>query len=147
MGLSNAPGRGRVTLSAVPAACSIAMRNRLFPCLFVLASALRRRPSSCPAEERRPKAPPVIPPPRAEPVVPPSPAKSIATQLNDAYVSVFERVAPGVVVIDVIKKPSAEADGDGVFPDFFFPPGTAGEGFRRGQPPTIRRRRARDRAS
>ena len=72
------------------------------------------------ARRRTPaKAPSVIPPPRAEPVVPPSPAKSIATQLNDAYVSVFERVAPGVVVIDVTKKPSNDTDGDGVFPDFF----------------------------
>ena len=98
------------------------MRNRLFPCLFVLASALAVGSNPCRAQDASKateKAPPVIPPPRAEPVVPPSPAKSIATQLNDAYVNVFERVAPGVVVIDVTKKPSADTDGDGVFPDFF----------------------------
>ena len=62
----------------------------------------------------------VIPPPRAEPVVPPSAAKSIAQQLNDAYVAVFERVAPTVVVIDVTKKPSSEGDGTDYFPDFFY---------------------------
>ncbi len=73
--------------------------------------------------------------------MPPSPAKSIATQLNDAYVSVFERVAPGVVVIDVTKKPSAEADGDGVFPDFFFPTGTRGTDSRSPQS-TIRDRQS-----
>ena len=62
----------------------------------------------------------VIPAPRPEPVVPPSAAKSIAQQLNDAYVAVFERVAPTVVVIDVTKKPSADGDGTEYFPDFFY---------------------------
>ncbi len=73
------------------------------------------------------KAPSVIPAPRAEPVVPPSPAKSIATQLNDAFVNVFEHVAPSVVVIDVIKKPAAEGDGSDSFPDFFRGPGGGNE--------------------
>ena len=61
----------------------------------------------------------VIPAPRAEPVVPASPAKSIATQLNDAYVSVFEHVAPTVVVIDVLKRGTGDSDSE-YFPDLFF---------------------------
>jgi serine protease Do len=74
------------------------------------------------------KAPSVIPAPRAEPVVPPSPAKSIATQLNDAFVNVFEHVAPAVVVIDVIKKTSSEGEGSEAFPDFFrTPPGSGND--------------------
>ena len=76
------------------------------------------------------KVPAVIPAPRAEPVVPPSPAKSIAAQLNDAFVAVFERVAPAVVIIDVTKKPVPEADGDNDFGDFFFrksPEGPSGD--------------------
>ena len=98
------------------------MRKRLLSCFLVVAFILvagslpgRAQDVGKAAE----KAPPVIPAPRAEPVVPPSPAKSIATQLNDAYVSVFERVAPGVVIIDVTKRPSADGDGSDVFPDFF----------------------------
>ena len=74
------------------------------------------------------KAPSVIPAPKAEPVVPPSPAKSIAAQLNDAFVSVFERVAPAVVIIDVTKKPTSENEGNDYFHDFFFRPGPDGEG-------------------
>ncbi len=74
------------------------------------------------------KAPSVIPAPKAEPMVPPSPAKSIAVQLNDAFVSVFERVAPAVVIIDVIKKPTSENEGNDYFHDFFFRPGPDGEG-------------------
>ena len=74
------------------------------------------------------KAPSVIPTPRAEPVVPASPAKSIATMLNDAFVSVFERVAPAVVIIDVTKKPTNESEGNDYFHDFFFRQGPDGEG-------------------
>ena len=91
--------------------------SKRFPfCCLVLSLFLAVGSAASQAQE---KAPPVIPPPRAEPVVPPSPAKSIATQLNDAYVNVFERVAPGVVVIDVTKKASSAVDGNDVFPDFF----------------------------
>ncbi len=86
----------------------------------------------CRAQEtgklRPEKAPSVIPAPKAEPVVPPSPAKSIAVQLNDAFVSVFERVAPAVVIIDVTKKPTSETEGNDYFHDFFFRPGPDGEG-------------------
>ena len=67
------------------------------------------------------KAPAVIPAPKPEPVVPPSPAKTIAQQLNDAFVSVFERVAPAVVIIDVTKKPTGEGENSDYFPDFFLP--------------------------
>ena len=74
------------------------------------------------------KVPAVIPAPKAEPVVPPSPAKGIAAQLNDAFVAVFERVAPAVVIIDVTKKPVAEADGDNDFRDFFFRQNPEGQG-------------------
>ncbi len=74
------------------------------------------------------KVPSVIPPPKAEPVVPPSPANSIAAQLNDAFVSVFERVAPAVVIIDVTKKPSSDGEGNDYFHDFFFHPGPDGDG-------------------
>ena len=74
------------------------------------------------------KAPSVIPAPRAEPVVPPSPAKSIAAQLNDAFVSVFERVAPAVVIIDVTKKPTSEAEGNDYFHDFLYRQAPDGEG-------------------
>jgi len=69
------------------------------------------------APERAPVT--TIPATRAEPVVPPSAAKSIASQLNDAYVSVFEHVAPAVVVIDVLKRSTLENDPDN-FPDVFF---------------------------
>ena len=72
-------------------------------------------------------APSVIPAPRPEPVVPPSPAKTIAQQLNDAFVNVFERVAPAVVVIDVIKKPAGDGENSDYFPDFFYRQGP-GEG-------------------
>lgn len=95
------------------------MRNRLPSSLLVLALAgapLAARAQGNNAE----KAPSVIPAPRPEPVVPASAAKSIAQQLNDAFVAVFERVAPAVVVIDVTKKPSSEGDGTDYFPDYFF---------------------------
>ena len=123
-GVVKRAGRGRVvhpsprapTKKPSPGPASTAPRfphekASLLPRFFVLAPDPCLAGSGfCRAQELRPwrpdKAPPIIPPPRAEPVVPPSPAKSIATQLNDAYVSVFERVAPAVVVIDVTKKPS-----------------------------------------
>lgn len=44
---------------------------------------------------------------------PPTAAMSVAKQLNEAYVSVFERVAPAVVVIDVTKKASRSVTGGG----------------------------------
>ncbi len=71
----------------------------------------------CAAQETSPRPAvadrsPSIPVPRAEPVVPASAAKSIATQLNDAYVSVFEHVAPAVVVIDVQKRTLLDLDPD-----------------------------------
>ena len=62
----------------------------------------------------------MIPAPRPEPVVPASPAKTIAQQLNDAFVNVFERVAPAVVIIDVIKKPVGDGENSDYFPDFFY---------------------------
>ena len=97
------------------------MRNRFH--LVALGLAILASSRLCAAQEPpkapQEKVPGVIPAPRAEPVVPPSPAKSIATQLNDAYVNVFERVAPAVVVIDVTKKATADAEGSDVFPDFF----------------------------
>ena len=97
-----------------------AMRNRLPACLLVLAllgggDCLGQENAKTPE-----RAPSVIPAPRPEPVVPPSPAKTIAQQLNDAFVNVFERVAPAVVVIDVIKKPMADGENSDYFPDFFY---------------------------
>lgn len=61
------------------------------------------------------------------PAAPPTAAMSVAKQLNEAYVSVFERVAPAVVVIDVTKKtPNRSVSGGGggqdpfdFFQDFF----------------------------
>ncbi len=97
------------------------MSNRLPLCLLSLA-VLAGSPAAVAQETGKlasANAPAVIPAPRAEPVVPASPAKSIATQLNDAYVNVFEHVAPSVVVIDVIKKPSADGEGGEYFPDFY----------------------------
>ncbi|MBS0658785.1 MAG: trypsin-like peptidase domain-containing protein [Verrucomicrobia bacterium] len=45
---------------------------------------------------------------------PATPAMSVAKQLNEAFVSVFERVAPAVVVIDVTKKvPNRSMGGSG----------------------------------
>ena len=96
------------------------MRNRLPACLLVLVLC---GCSHCLGQENgktAEKAPSVIPAPRPEPVVPPSPAKTIAQQLNDAFVSVFERVAPAVVIIDVIKKPTGEGESSDYFPDFFY---------------------------
>jgi Do/DeqQ family serine protease len=90
---------------------SIRLPTRLLAALAFCAVASAQEPAT-PA--------PVIPAPRAEPVVPASPAKSVATQLNDALVSVFEHVAPTVVVIDVLKKLSPDGDGSDNFPDFFF---------------------------
>jgi S1-C subfamily serine protease len=107
------------------------MSNRLVSCVFALAAlaaicavAAQETGKSVPQAE---KVPSVIPAPRAEPVVPPSPAKSIATQLNDAFVNVFEHVAPSVVVIDVMKKLPAESDGPDSFPEFFRNPGSGNE--------------------
>ena len=103
------------------------MRNR-FPS-SLLALALLVAPVAARAQgNNAEKAPAVIPAPRPEPVVPPSAAKSIAQQLNDAFVAVFERVAPTVVVIDVTKKPSSEGDGTDYFPDFFFHNSPDGKG-------------------
>ena len=98
------------------------MRNSISASLLVLALLSGGR---CLGQEnpRTPeKAPPTIPAPRPEPVVPPSPAKTIAQQLNDAFVNTFERVAPAVVVIDVIKKPSGDSENSDYFPDFFYRP-------------------------
>ena len=115
--------------------------TKCFPCCFIaVVLFIAATVSPCQAQEPakssdrnapgrvQEKASSVIPAPRAEPVVPPSPAKSIAAQLNDAFVSVFERVAPAVVIIDVIKKPTSENDGNDYFHDFFFHPGPDGEG-------------------
>ena len=94
------------------------MRNRFVSSLLLagaFATAARAQVPSIPD-----KTPTIIPAPRPEPVVPPSTAKTIAQQLNDAYVAVFERVAPTVVVIDVTKRPSTEGESSDYFPDFFF---------------------------
>ncbi len=56
-----------------------------------------------------------------KPATPPSNAMAVAKALNEAYVGVFERVAPAVVVIDVTKK-GAASDGSNpmdFFQDFF----------------------------
>lgn len=51
---------------------------------------------------------------------PPTSAMAVAKQLNEAFVSVFERVAPAVVVIDVTKKVGRSGGGGGQDPlDFF----------------------------
>ncbi len=107
------------------------MRKGLLPCLVAAAVLLAGVPAATRAQGTgtADKVPAVIPAPRPEPVVPPSPAKSIAQQLNDAFVAVFERVAPTVVIIDVTKKPSSEGEGGtDYFPDFFFhsPPDGSG---------------------
>ena len=106
------------------------MRIRIVACLL-LAAALACSPSVTRAQQpplatNTDKAPPLIPAPRPEPVVPPSTAKTIAQQLNDAYVAVFERVAPTVVVIDVTKRPSSDGESSEYFPDFFFHNGPDG---------------------
>ncbi len=93
------------------------------------------------------KAPSVIPAPRAEPVVPPSPAKSIAAQLNDAFVSVFERVAPAVVIIDVAKKPLADSDANDDLREFFFHPGPDNGGSGGGDSPDKRQPKAQSEGS
>ena len=112
------------------------MTNRVFLCVcavlcsLVIGGSIGRAQTSAPAKVPE-KAPSVIPAPRAEPVVPPSPAKSIAAQLNDAFVSVFERVAPAVVIIDVSKKAYSVADGaegNDDLREFFFHPGPDGQG-------------------
>jgi serine protease Do len=106
---------------------TIFMSKRLPLCLLALIAAATvshgqtRGITKVAASASAEKPPSVIPAPRAEPVVPPSPAKSIATQLNDAFVNVFERVAPAVVVIDVYKRNSGgEVDPADYFQDFFF---------------------------
>ena len=140
MGLSNAPGVAGWSIPAVPCLGSVpsatrvptadsTMTKRFLPCFLLLVfvgQAVRGAAQDPPKSTE--KAAAVIPPPRAEPVVPASPAKSIAQQLNDAFVAVFERVAPTVVVIDVTKKPSSEDDGTDYFPDFFFRQGPDGNG-------------------
>ena len=107
------------------------MRKRVFPRLFVglllLGAGVAGRAQSPAPVKAGEKIPSVIPAPKAEPVVPPSPAKSIAQQLNDAFVSVFERVAPAVVIIDVTKRPlSSEGEGNEDLRDFFFKQGPDG---------------------
>ncbi len=67
-----------------------------------------------------------IPAPKSEPVVPASAAKSIASQLNDAYVSVFEHVAPTVVVIDVLKRSNGEGESEYFSEPFFRGPAPDG---------------------
>ena len=106
--------------------------TRRLPCrLAVFVLSLAACAGLCRAQDGKSKVqekvPSVIPAPKAEPVVPPSPAKSIAAQLNDAFVSVFERVAPAVVIIDVTKKPSSDGEGNDYFHDFFFHPGPDGD--------------------
>ena len=144
MELSNAPGVAGLSSGRRPPrknrACprpvpDFTMRKRLSSRFLVLGLILMAGNGFCRAQElghATEKAPSVIPPPRAEPVVPPSPAKSIATQLNDAYVSVFERVAPAVVVIDVTKKAEPRRQRQRRVPGLF-PPG-AGRRFRRARP-------------
>ncbi len=111
------------------------MTKRLALCLF-LGSALFAH-----ARDPEAAAPSVIPAPRAEPVVPPSSAKSLATELNNAFVNVFERVAPAVVIIDVYKRVGS-GEGSDFFPEFFFqnPDGGgedgAGKGGDAGKTPT-----------
>ena len=79
------------------------MRN-CFPSSLLALALVTGVPAAVRAQGSNVEKPPaVIPAPRSEPVVPPSAAKSIAQQLNDAFVAVFERVAPTVVVIDVTK--------------------------------------------
>ncbi len=94
--------------------------RKFLPACFLLITTIRGGDCLGQDNARLPeKAPAVIPAPRPEPVVPPSPAKTIAQQLNDAFVNVFERVAPAVVIIDVIKKPTGESETSDYFPDFF----------------------------
>lgn len=97
------------------------MIQRLVLCLLLTGASLAS------ARDPEPAAPPVIPAPRAEPVAPASPAKSIAAQLNDAFVNVFERVAPAVVIIDVYKRVGS-SEGSDFFPEFFFQNPDAGGG-------------------
>lgn len=105
---------GRATLSIHQPIMSIRLPTRLLAALALFAAAGASSQAQAPS-------PAVIPAPRAEPVVPASPAKSVATQLNDALVSVFDHVAPSVVVIDVLKKVVPDGgDGSDNFPDFFF---------------------------
>lgn len=99
---------------------SVCVNIRLALCLLLLSAPLAS------ARDPEPAVPSVIPAPRAEPVVPPSPAKSIATQLNDAFVNVFERVAPAVVIIDVYKRVGS-GEGSDFFPEFFFQNPDGGE--------------------
>ena len=70
----------------------VPMRKRVFTRLLIAVIVVVSgrgvvRAQSAPTKPGE-KVPSVIPAPKAEPVVPPSPAKSIAQQLNDAFVSV-----------------------------------------------------------
>ena len=68
----------------------------------------------------------------------PSAGLALARQLNEAYVSVFERVAPAVVVIDVTKKsPEAGVNPMDFFGDAF---GRPGDDEQDGAPPAPRNR-------
>ena len=63
------------------------------------------------------------PPPAGAPKVeaPPSAGMNLARQLNEAFINVFEHVAPAVVVVDVAKKGATDGDNPmDFFGDFFF---------------------------
>ena len=74
-----------------------------------------------------------------KPAAPPA-GMALAKQLNEAYVSVFEHVAPAVVVIDVTKRtPEGGANPMDFFGDFFGR-GQGGDDDQDGAPPTPRNR-------
>lgn len=64
------------------------------------------------------------PPPAGAPKVeaPPSAGMNLARQLNEAFINVFEHVAPAVVVVDVSKKGGTDGENNPMdfFGDFFF---------------------------
>ena len=60
------------------------------------------------------------------PTLSPQAAHDLLHQIDDAYVSVFEKVAPAVVIVEADKKPAA--DGQDQNFDFYFHPPATGEG-------------------
>lgn len=86
-------------------------------------------PTSVHAQQSTPPAPPAAvaapslppgPPPGAPKVeAPPSAGQSLARQLNEAFISVFDHVAPAVVVVDVSKEADANDPTEYFGGDFF----------------------------
>ncbi len=95
----------------------------LRPRPFLLCAALVLTPLGVRAQQPTP-APLQQPPPAGAPKVeaPQSPGMNLARQMNEAFINVFDHVAPAVVVVDVSKKAGPEGENNPMefFGDFFF---------------------------